>query len=209
MNPLRRLFSNKKSSTVALEAVVESIIMSTNSTSSSTTATTSSSTTLSTHPHHHVLVSFLLGQSYKSAELQALGMAIQGAMIVRNGVNKTKQLHWFHAFVLSMMYGFAGGLLGFIWLGKPSSLLSSGDVNLGSCIIAFILVNYTPFDIGYKLLNTIPLTIIYTSLAQLFRAVGLMRFVTACFNEFKHAPSSYYPIPVLGPILYGTVRRNP
>jgi hypothetical protein len=49
-------------------------------------------------------------------------MAIQGAMIVRNGVSKTHQLHWFHVFVLSVMYGFEGDLLGFIWLGKPSVL---------------------------------------------------------------------------------------
>lgn len=155
---------------------------------------------------YNVIIRFLLGQTYMTAEMQAFGMALQGAMIVRMGPNKTNRLHWFHAFVLSVMFAFAGGLMGFVWLGKPSSMLSSGDVNLGSCIIAFVLVNYTPFDMGFTILNTLPMKILYTSLSQLFRATGIMRFVAACFNEFKHAPSPYYPIPVLGPILYGTVR---
>jgi TRIC channel len=219
MNPLKRLFGTKNKTAiiasspaeVAAQVVIETLVnMSTTTTTTMTgppTAAGSSTTDqFGGGPVVTIMIQYLLGTSYMTAEWQALTMAIQGCMIVRNGVNKTNQLHWFHAFVLSMLYGFAGGLLGFIWLGKPSSLLSSGDINLGACIIAYIVVNYTPFDIGYHLLNTLPGTILYTSGAQLFRATGLIRFVTACFTEFKHAPSPYYPIPVLGPILYGTVR---
>jgi hypothetical protein len=113
----------------------------------------------------------------------------------------------FHAFTLSIIVGFAGGIFGFIWLGKPSAMLSN-DLNMASCIVAFVLVNYSPLEFGYRVLDTLPLTIVTTSWAQLFRSLGLMKFVKACFNEFKGNPSPYYPIPVFGPILYGTVRQH-
>jgi hypothetical protein len=218
MNPLQRLFGNRKKKTTtvspveaAIEIVADAIHNNnTNNTmASSTIGTTSPAAASVDHggPVVTMIVQYLLGTSYMTAEWQALTMAIQGCMIVRNTLNKDgKTLQWFHALVLSILYGFAGGLLGFVWLGKPSSLLSAGDINLGACILAYIIVNHSPFDIGYQLLSTPPLTILYTSGAQLFRTTGIIRFVTACYNEFKHAPSPYYPIPVLGPILYGTVR---
>lgn len=140
-------------------------------------------------------------------ECQCLGMAIQGAVMIRRGPNKARNLHWFHAFVYSVLAGFAGGWLGFMWMGKPSSMLAS-DINFGCCIIAFVLVNYTPFDIGYTLCSSLPVTILYTSFAQLFRSSGVMGFVKACYGAFKDNPSPYYPIPVFGPILYATLLGN-
>lgn len=142
-----------------------------------------------------------------SKECQCLGMAIQGAVMIRKGPNRDNTLHWFHAFVYSVLAGFAGGWLGFVFMGKPSSMLAS-DVNFGSCIIAYILVNWTPYDIGYKLCQTLPVTMLYTSFAQLFRSNGIMGFVNACYAAFKDSPSPYYPMPVFGPILYATLLGN-
>lgn len=153
------------------------------------------------------IVEFALFSFPHAAEFQAIGMALQGAVAVRNGPNKNRDLHWFHAFVISVIAGFAGGWLGFIWMGKPSSMLSN-DVNFASCIIAFIVVNYSPGDIGYKVCCTLPVTLLITSSAQLFRASGIMKFVAACYDTFKDSPSSYYPIPVFGPILYATLLGN-
>lgn len=150
-------------------------------------------------------VAFLTGASAFSAESQAFWMAVQGAMAVRKGPNKNKAMNWFHAFVLSVLIGFAGGLLGFVWMGKPSAMLSN-DLNFFSCIVAFVLVNYSPYDVGFRLLDMLPFAIVTVSFAQLFRAMGLIKFVNACHEEFKGNPSEYYPIPVFGPILYGTVR---
>lgn len=150
------------------------------------------------------IVAFLEGTSPFSAENQSFWMAVQGAMSVRNGPNKEKKMQWFHAFTLSVLIGYAGGLMGFVWMGKPSAMLSN-DLNMASCIVAFVLVNYTPLDIGFRLLNTLPLSIVTVSFAQLFRATGLIKFVRVCFGEFKVNPSRYYPIPVFGPIIYGTV----
>jgi uncharacterized membrane protein YeiH len=131
-------------------------------------------------------------------------MAVQGSMTIRQQ-QQQQQRHWFHAFTMSVMAGFGGGWLGFLWMGKPSSMLYN-DLNFAACIIAFGLVNYTPFDIGYKLLDTFPFRIITVAFAQLFRCTGIVRFVNVCFQEFKDKPSDYYPIPIFGPILYATVR---
>jgi hypothetical protein len=152
------------------------------------------------------VVAYLTGASAYSSELQSFFMAVQGAMAVRKTRNRDgKQLAWFHAFCLSVLIGYAGGMFGFLWMGRPSAMLSN-DLNLAGCIAAFVLVNYTPYDVGFHLLDTLPLTVVTASWAQLFRCTGLVRFVTACYGEFKDSPSAYYPIPVFGPILYGTVR---
>lgn len=151
------------------------------------------------------IVRFLTGTSIYSSELQCFWMAIQGSMTIRNGLNKDRNMKWFHSFVLSVLAGYGGGWFGFVWMGKPSSMLAN-DLNMGTCIVAWIIVNCLPYDIGYKVCNTIPITIITTSFAQLFRSTALVRFIKVCFNEFKATPSPYYPIPVFGPILYGTVR---
>ena len=64
------------------------------------------------------LVAFGTGNFYLSNEMQALWMAVQGAVAIRHGPNKEGKLNWFHAFCLSMLAGFAGGWLGFIWMGE-------------------------------------------------------------------------------------------
>lgn len=123
------------------------------------------------------------------------------------GPNKDKKLHWFHAFMLSVIAGYAGGCFGLIWMGKPTPMLSN-DLNVASCILAFVLVNYMPFDLGFKICNTLPFKLVTVSFAQLFRALGIVKFVTVCFEAFKDTPSAYYPIPVFGPILYATLLGN-
>lgn len=137
----------------------------------------------------------------------AFWMAVQGAVNVRRGPNKDKNLHWFHAFCLSVIGGYAGGLFGFIWMGKPTAMLSN-DLNVASCILAFVLVNYFPFDMGFKFLDTLPATLVTVSFAQLFRSLGIIKFTTVCFEAFKDSPSAYYPIPVFGPIIYATMLGN-
>ena len=153
------------------------------------------------------VVRFLTGDFPYSAEAIAFWMAIQGAMAVRKGPNKEGKLHWFHAFVLSSLAAFAGGTFNFIWMGQPSGILSN-DVFMACAITSFVLVNYTPFDVGFLLLNTLPFSLVTVSFAQLFRSLGTIKFLTACFNHFKGSPSNLYPIPVFGPILYGILLGN-
>jgi hypothetical protein len=152
-------------------------------------------------------VRFLTGNFPYSGELQCIWMAIQGCVAVRMGPNKNGNLHWFHAFALSVMMGYAGASFGFLWMAKPSGMLAN-DLNMASCIIAFLLINYTPFDIGYKICASLPGTIVTVSFAQLFRSLGIAKFATVCFEAFKDTPSAYYPIPVFGPIIYATLLGN-
>lgn len=156
---------------------------------------------------YDTFVRFLTGDFPFCPEIIAFWMAIQGATAVRKGPNKEGKLHWFHAFVLSTLAAFSGGIFNFIWMGQPSGILGN-DVFMACAIASFVIVNYTPFDIGYTVLNTLPFSILTVSFAQLFRSLGTIKFLTACFVYFKDNPSPYYPIPVFGPILYGILLGN-
>lgn len=153
------------------------------------------------------LVSYLTGDFSFSPELQAIFMAFQGALAVRSGPNRDRSMHWFHAFLLSVIAGYGGACFTPFWMGLPTAMLYN-DLNLTACIIAFIVANYTPFDIGYKMGKSFPVTIIITTFAQLFRSLGVVKYTTICFEAFKDSPSAYYPIPVFGPIAYGTLLGN-
>jgi len=157
--------------------------------------------------HRMRLIAYLTGKFYLSSELQAFWMAFEGAMAVRNGLNRDKKLNWFHAFLLSVLTGYAGGTFGQIFFAKPSSMLSN-DLNLGACILAFLLVNHTPGDVGRKLGNTFPGRVVTTLFAQLFRVSGLISYTDMAFHAFKQKPSAYYPTPVFGPVLHATLLGN-
>lgn len=152
------------------------------------------------------ILSFLMGQSAYHVELRTFGMALQGALAVRNGPNKDRKMHWFHAFALTTILGFGGGWFTFVWLGKPTSMIASGDVNVTLAFIAFVIVHYTPFDVGYQIANSLPAVLVITSLAQMFRSMGTIGFISAAAREVS--PSPYYPTPVIGPILYGALLGN-
>jgi hypothetical protein len=84
----------------------------------------------------------------------------------------------------------------------------SNDLSMGSVILAYILVNHLPFDIGLMFCKSLPVTLVTTVFSQLFKALGIMKFVGVCFDAFKENPSAYYPIPVFGPILYAILLGN-
>mmetsp|Transcript_5068 Transcript_5068/g.14418 ORF Transcript_5068/g.14418 Transcript_5068/m.14418 type:complete len:304 (-) Transcript_5068:77-988(-) len=149
----------------------------------------------------------LLTASYPYAtELQALGQAFSGAMAVRAGANKDGKMHWFHAFALTTILAFGGGWFGFLLMGKPTSMVAGGDVNVTACIIAFLTVNYTPYDIGYQILNLLPVKVLITVFSTLFKSTGMIKFINTAFSEIQ--PTQFYPIPVMGPIVYGTMLGN-
>jgi drug/metabolite transporter superfamily protein YnfA len=152
------------------------------------------------------ILAYLTGSSAYHVELRTFAHVLQGAMVVRNGPNRDRKMHWFHAFALTTIIGFGGGWFTFLWMGKPTSMITSGDVNVTLACIAFVIVNYTPNDIGYKIANSLPAVFVITSLAQMFRSMGTIGFISAAAKEVD--PSPYYPIPVVGPILYGALLGN-
>jgi hypothetical protein len=150
---------------------------------------------------------FLTGNFAFSAEFQAFFMALQGAMKVRSGANKDGKLNWFYAFCQGVVLSYAGALFAPLWMGRPTSMLSS-DLNMASCIIAYVLVNSIPFDIGYKVSSLFPVRLVTVMGAQLFRTMGILKFAEIAFMAFKDSPSKYYPTPVFGPILNATILGN-
>ena len=152
------------------------------------------------------VLDFLTGASPYNAELRTFGMAMNGAMTVRNGPNKDKQMPWFYAFSCTLVTAFAGGIFGFMWMGKPTSLITGGDVTLNLTLIAFLLATYAPMDIGRKIGNNIVGKVIITIIAQLFKALGMISFIDTATAEVS--ASKYYPTPILGPVLYGTLLGN-
>ena len=153
-----------------------------------------------------LIVDFLSGSSPYHAELRTFGQAFMGALAVRSSANKNKDMNWFHAFALTTVTAFGGGWFGFIWMGRPTSLITNGDITLTLTAIAFVLLTYTPLDIGYMFGKMLPVKILANSWAQLFRGLGMIGFINACAKEVS--PSKYYPTPILGPVVYGTLLGN-
>lgn len=153
------------------------------------------------------VIDYLTGKSPYSMELQCFFMAVQGCMKVRNGANRDRSMSWFHAFCLSVASGYGGGLFTPLWMGLPTPMLSN-DACVVSCVLAFLLVNNVPFDLGYKIFSLLPMVVVTTVFAQLFRVTGLVKFVDVAFFAFKDNPSQYYPIPIVGPIAYATLLGN-
>jgi len=157
-------------------------------------------------PYANHLVAYLTANFAYAAEFQSFFMALQGVMIVR-GRNKDGKMPWFYAFAQGVVISYAGGLLAPVWMGRPTPMLSS-DLNMASCIIAFILVNYVPFGLGHKVSKFLPMRMATVMGAQLFRSMGVVKFVNIAYEAFKETPSAYYPTPIFGPILNGTLLAN-
>lgn len=158
------------------------------------------------------LISFLTGTFPYSDDFQALFMALQGVMKVKNGINKKGQMNWFHAFLHGVVLSYAGGIFTPLWMGKATSMISN-DVNIASCIIAYAFVNCFPKNIGYNIASLFPIRLLTVMGAQLFRTMGIIKFVDIAFNAFKGTPAKYffgftYPNPILGPILNGMILGN-
>lgn len=153
------------------------------------------------------VVHFLTGDFPFSSELQSFGMAYQGHVLVRNSRNKDLTMNWFHAFMLGVVSSFGGSAFAPLWMGRPSAILSN-DIGLFCLISSFLLTYYTPFDVGYKFGNSFVGSLLCTSFATLFRTMGVVGYCSIAFEVFKASPSAYYPIPIVGPIVWATLLGN-
>lgn len=151
-------------------------------------------------------INYLTGSFDYAAELRIFGQAFQACMAVRNGPNKENKMVWFHAFLLSLFTAFSGSFTPLL-MGRPALMLSN-DVIFCAITLAFILVNYTPFSVGYKIGGSFPGVLVYTLFAQLFRVAGLITFNSIAFEAFKDSSSNYYPVPIVGPILLPIALAN-
>ena len=150
-----------------------------------------------------LVVSYLTANFRFSRELLAFWIAFQGAVEVRAGVNRHKNMHWCHAFLLTLVTGHGGATFAPLWMGRSISMLNN-DFHVACCILSFVLVTHVP--LCFKLSRTFPVTLVTVMFAQLFRAMGIIRYTSLASREF--AASDYYPIPVFAPIAYGTLLGN-
>lgn len=153
------------------------------------------------------LAAYLTANFSYSKELQAFWMAYQGAMAVRTGVNKSGTMHWFHAFAAGTCTAFGGALFTPFLMGNPTSMLSN-DLNVFCCVVTFMIVNYLPFDLGFKFGQTLIGGAVIVIFAQMFRCMGIVSYLSVAHAAFKDSPSNLYPIPVVGPIMYATLLGN-
>mmetsp|Transcript_4814 Transcript_4814/g.7109 ORF Transcript_4814/g.7109 Transcript_4814/m.7109 type:complete len:305 (+) Transcript_4814:118-1032(+) len=150
---------------------------------------------------------FLTGNFPFSVELQSICMALQGAMIIRSGVNKDGTMAWFHAFARGVIISYGGALFTPLWMARPTPMLTN-DLNMASCILAYVLVNCTPSDLGYSMASLFPIRLLTVMGSQLFRTMGILKFVQIAYTALKDSPSDYYPTPIFGPILNAAVLGN-
>lgn len=183
------------------------------------------------------IISYLMGQSLYSSELQSLGMALQANIIVQsrfshsNGNSNESSSYWFYRFLQSVFIGFSGGIFGTIFLGKPCPFLLN-DIHMTSCVLSFVLVQIVLPNVRQVLQSmfptenssasssslihfgiTIPIQIVITLYAQLFRSMGLIKFITVCHLElllphYRSISTKYYNMPIFGPVVYGTLLGN-
>ena len=82
------------------------------------------------------------------------------------------------------------------------------DVFFGACLLGFLLVNYTPFQMGYTVFHSTLGEVAVTILSQVFRVGGIIGFSDAAYTAFRDNPSPYYPTPIFGPILFPSLLGN-
>jgi uncharacterized membrane protein YeiH len=122
------------------------------------------------------LVGALTGTSPYNAEIRSFFQGFAGATAVKNGANKDNKMKWFHAFCLTAVTAFGGGMLNPLWLGQPSTIIAGGDVTIPITVAAFLLANYA--NIG----KTLPMRVMTSIWSQLFKSLGTMAFITQAYK---------------------------
>lgn len=135
------------------------------------------------------------------------GMAIAifcnalGASLAVFAANAGKEkLYWLHSLVLVVLGAFGGGLMAPIFAGRPCIPVAN-DLVVPACIVTWYLVHHIPYlD---KLLTWTPIKFVWTAFIGLFRTHAITNNVTATLAVLT--PGAYYPCPLVGPILVGTM----
>ncbi|CAN0227462.1 unnamed protein product [Discosporangium mesarthrocarpum] len=99
------------------------------------------------------------------------------------------------------MVVFGGGILAPLLLGKPPVMLVN-DLLVPVVCTAWFLVNRTEGFV-FKFLATPGINQTMLVLGECFRANAMCGVVQIAFKAIS--PSKYYPIPIWGPVLLGTI----
>ena len=128
--------------------------------------------------------------------------ALQGALrvhAVSSGANEPRQ-YWLYSYLSVLLTTFGGGWVAPLLVGKPAIPVAN------DLVVPFTLVAWyaTYIDMGAaQLLNLLPVKLVWTVFAGLFRTHAVCNMVTVAAGALKAGP--YYPtVPLVGPIVVGT-----
>lgn len=100
---------------------------------------------------------------------------------------------------MSYLSAFGGGTVAPVLIGRPSFVLNN-DFAIFACICVWYVVNHLN---GTVLFNHPAVKMFWLLMLAIFRTNAATNMVTVASGIF--APTKYYPIPILGPIVAGTL----
>lgn len=151
---------------------------------------------------YNVVASFLLIRFPHGMTCAVLAQALSAALAVY-GIHGKSSLYWFHSLVLVMLAGFGGGLVGPLFSGRPSVLVSN-DITIPFVIVCWYLVFHIP---GFSTIaNWTPIKVFWTVFVGLFRTHAAAGQINATLAVLT--PGVYYPTPLVGPIFIGTIMAS-
>ncbi|CAM9740811.1 unnamed protein product, partial [Chrysoparadoxa australica] len=128
--------------------------------------------------------------------------AVLGAVKVKKMEKASgKEIFWAQSLVMTFLVGFGGGILAPFLLGKPPVMLVN-DLIVPVVFIAWFLVARAE-PLVFAIMNTPVVSQVIYVLGEVFRGNTLCGVVAAANKAIDHG--KYYPIPVWGPIVLGTI----
>ncbi len=122
---------------------------------------------------------------------------VNGAVAAYNAMGN--KLFWLHSLVLSVISTFGGGFIAPMLIAKPAQALNN-DVIMFCCVAAWFVVHYCR---GHQWLQLLPIKMFWMCFLGIFRSNAVTNIVATSNSIF--AKSAYYPTPLFGPIITGTV----
>mmetsp|Transcript_43569 Transcript_43569/g.102393 ORF Transcript_43569/g.102393 Transcript_43569/m.102393 type:complete len:315 (-) Transcript_43569:31-975(-) len=131
--------------------------------------------------------------------LSIFGRALAGSYAVRKA---KPNISLFHSYVLSVLTAFGGGVLGGMLCGDPP-IPCANDMPIFASLVAWWAINFFPADLFCAFYAS--------TLGQMFgKTIDGMARYRQIFNQLHKAASKfkrtpYYPNPVAGPLIIGTI----
>ncbi|KAJ1398001.1 hypothetical protein B484DRAFT_458599, partial [Ochromonadaceae sp. CCMP2298] len=113
-------------------------------------------------------------------------------------LGKPKQ-YWLHTLVLVLFTGFGGGIITPVLLGRPSAPLAN-DTAIPVCLLLWYAVHYLGC---YPIFQMTPVKLAWNWLMGVFRTFTAVKMVSLACTVLT--PGPFYPTPLFGPILAGTL----
>jgi len=114
-------------------------------------------------------------------------------------VRPSAQHSWLHHLVLVFLTGFAGGTIIPMFFGR-TPVIFVNDILVPLVCLSWYLVHFTRAG---PILQSSPLKYVLVGLFEIYRATSILKTVGQVATDIP--PGPYYPIPLVGPILVGTL----